>query len=1016
MVDPYVTAAQKRIQSRERIAGMSPQQLEQMRAQGIQQVQQDFGRTSQGIFDFARYLRQNPDKVAEVVARAGTYATPLSGTAESMGLAPELAPGSGYAPGMVENLKEGRIGDFLAQTAGVGLDVAQLSGIGAIPATAGKFGLGLLRGGARLVDDFGQEFDPKATTILASPDTPGIAGGYSGLKRIEDEAQTRLEAGDDPRKVFEETGFMRINVDPRVDRGPADEAIQTKMVFDIPDNLSQISLANAVPEEVLKKSADRKSAKEIFKAFRKNDAAYEIETDYARGKYGQSVRLNLDQVISPEHPIFDVFPDLAEDLDVRIIEKPAGNTGGHYNPTTNTIAIGAKFIGNDDYVSTLMIHELAHMMQTKGGLPGGGMPFNAPKRVFNNLYDNFALAESFKFIEGDMNLNEFIFSGTRQKDEADKLASLIYRAQTNVMAKNPDAPVVSSGLFPGDPYSSVDQNVDELPFRDEVRAEYIKLLDAKVAKANKDAEAFEDVGIRVMGDDDTARNNYMRLRGEFMSRLQEAYALATEGLSPQERRKLFPMDLATKEDFYPTAAARQKGVVSVPVGMQKDIQEGQGSLKRAIVLDRGDLATKYPSEQGLIDVVPAEGMDDPTGGLINRDAFTPEMQRQLRFKGSEAQSAGFIADSDKIRDTIGLIDPNKKMFEQPRAVRELSELPSVKSFLDFHTGADGIRQFDTTFRGNYLLDVLKREGFEPRATPLKNELSDLSTPELITSWVVEPAKVNRAEVAGRLASDPSAVARTNARLTDLGYGETVPMFRLVGIDDQGNFKPEGLISATLDPKKVPSNINFFTEGKIDMFNPAKHVLVRYDVPREKIAAYLPAVSEDINRNVNKAVKEKGFGQKKLKGLKTVTNPAVHAKNLINAQDEIFADVSGLKPNFLLDNEGQPMNMNSIAALIPKSVAEGDFETPEDIQKLFGTNNFVLDFRDFTDSDAFEEAEAQARQNLVDEYKKFFKAKKFADGGLVSLAPIARNMFRGPRALESLAPVARNMDRSMLRSG
>ena len=55
MVDPYVTAAQKRIQSRERMAGMSPQQLEQMRAQGIQQVQQDFGDTSQGIYDFAQY-------------------------------------------------------------------------------------------------------------------------------------------------------------------------------------------------------------------------------------------------------------------------------------------------------------------------------------------------------------------------------------------------------------------------------------------------------------------------------------------------------------------------------------------------------------------------------------------------------------------------------------------------------------------------------------------------------------------------------------------------------------------------------------------------------------------------------------------------------------------------------------------------------------------------------------------------------------------------------------------------
>ena len=940
MVDPYVTAAQKRIQSRERIAGMSPQQLEQMRAQGIQQVQQDFGRTSQGILDFARYLRQNPDKVAEVFARAGTYASPFSGTAESMGMAPDLAPGSGYAPGIVENLQEGRVGDALAQAAGVGLDVAQLSGIGFLPATGAKFGAGFLRGGARLVDEFGaEEFNPKATTILASPDTPGISGGYTtGLKRTEKEAQTRLEKGEDPRKVFEETGFMRINVDPRVDRGPADEAIQTKMVFDIPDNLSQISFVNAVPENVLKKAADRKSPKEIFKAFKKSDLAplYDFST-YEGGKFGQSVRLPLDSVISPEHPLFDVFPDLAKELDIRIIEKPSGNTGAHFNPRTNTLAIGAQFIGNDDYVATAIIHELAHMMQTKGGLPGGGTRFNAPRRVYNNLYDNFAMAESFDFIEGDMNLNQFVFSDERPKDQARKLARFIYQAQTNVMKKNREAPMSSKDIFPGDPYSSTNRNVSELPFRDEVRREFDKLIDEDSAKAIADVDAFEKVGIKVMPDPDfdrTGFDNYMRLRGEFMARLQEGYAQATEGLSPQERRKLFPMDLATEEDIYPTLAGRQKGVVAVPLGMQKKIQAGRGPLKRAVVLDRSALATKYPSEQGLIDVVPAEGMDDPTGGLINPDAFTPEIKKQLRFQGSEAQ----------------------------------------------------------------------------------NELSDLSTPELITSWVIEPAKVNRAEVADRLASDPSAVARTNARLTELGYGETVPMFRLVGIDDQGNFKPEGLISATLDPKKVPSNINFFTEGKFDMFNPAKYVLVRYDVPREKIAAYLPAVSEDINRNVNKAVKEKGFGQKKIKGLKTVTNPAVHAKNLINAQDEIFADVSGLKPNFLLDKEGQPMSMLSIGAIIPKAVAEGDFDSPEDIQKLFGNNTFVLDFRDFTDSDAFEEAEAQARQNLVDEYKKFFKVKNFANGGLASLAPVARNMFRGPRALQSLAPIARNMDRSMLRSG
>jgi hypothetical protein len=441
------------------------------------------------------------------------------------------------------------------------------------------------------------------------------------------------------------------------------------------------------------------------------------------------------------------------------------------------------------------------------------------------------------------------------------------------------------------------------------------------------------------------------------------------------------MDLI-KEGKYGDAAAQTallgldigqlSGAMTVPITAAKF---GRG-LTRGIGSIYDDFTEVDPRRLNISSGRGSDGGDDLT--------FEQRLERGKKLRQEQRSR-----DSKEIEKYIDQIDPSLKMFQQPEEVQALERLPSVKDEISIDKGGD---DFLTGLTGKDFLKILeKRFSLKPgMKTP--NTLSDLSTPELITSWVVEPAKVNRAEVAGRLASDPSAVARTNARLTDLGYGETVPMFRLVGIDDQGNFKPEGLISATLDPKKVPSNINFFTEGKIDMFNPAKHVLVRYDVPREKIAAYLPAVSEDINRNVNKAVKEKGFGQKKLKGLKTVTNPAVHAKNLINAQDEIFADVTGLKPNFLLDNEGQPMNMNSFAALIPKSVAEGDFDTPEDIQKLFGTNNFVLDFRDFTDSDAFEEAESQARQNLVDEYKKFFKAQKFETGGEVAPLPPEKLQF------------------------
>ena len=663
---------------------------------------------------------------------------------------------------------------------------------------------------------------------------------------------------------------MRINVDPRVDRGPTDEAIQTKMVFDIPDNLSQISFVNAVPENVLKKAADRKSPKEIFKAFKKSDLAplYDFST-YEGGKFGQSVRLPLDSVISPEHPLFDVFPDLAKELDIRIIEKPSGNTGAHFNPKTNTIAIGAQFIGNDDYVATAIIHELAHVMQTKGGLPGGGTRFNAPRRVYNNLYDNFAMAESFDFIEGDMNLNQFVFSDERPKDQARKLARFIYQAQTNVMKKNREAPMSSKDIFPGDPYSSTNRNVSELPFRDEVRREFDKLIDEDSAKAIADVDAFEKVGIKVMPDPDfdrTGFDNYMRLRGEFMARLQEGYAQATEGLSPQERRKLFPMDLATEEDIYPTLAGRQKGVVAVPLGMQKKIQAGRGPLKRAIVLDRSALATKYPSEQGLIDVVPAEGMDDPTGGLINPDAFTPEIKRQLRFQGSEAQSAGF----------------------EPRA----------KSQKDV----------------NDLFEFLGDEGLGAEHPSIFNEI-----------------------------------------------------------------------------EKYTTDINEFGADKLEAL---------------KTRADYSAYKEDLDRTLLQAYPDGKIPVSRRKPYAPLTvQPPIKTEEFVDLKDVAFVGYDAEKELIVNTSVG----LRSFR-LLPDAVEM----TPEQIQKQINSaQKFTEEFPEEA-AQAGLDSEIVRLQDLLEKAQQ--GSQKFADGGLVSLAPIARNMYRGPRALESLAPVARNMDRSMLRSG
>ena len=56
-----------------------------------------------------------------------------------------------------------------------------------------------------------------------------------------------------------------------------------------------------------------------------------------------------------------------------------------------------------------------------------------------------------------------------------------------------------------------------------------------------------------------------------------------------------------------------------------------------------------------------------------------------------------------------------------------------------------------------------------------------------------------------------------------------------------------------------------------MTTPTEYRVVRYDVPRDRVVGYLPALPGDITQKVNKAVKKKGFGQEKVEGLKTVTN-------------------------------------------------------------------------------------------------------------------------------------------------
>jgi hypothetical protein len=496
--------------------------------------------------------------------------------------------------------------------------------------------------------------------MLASTDTKGINPQFfPGLKRKEGEAQGRLEAGEDPRKVFEETGFMRINVDARPDRAPGDAPLETKMVFDIPDNLSQIKFSEILPPNVKPLVTQGASGKDILDSFEalKDSRKYFVERGYKAGKYGRSVQFKLKDVMSEEHPLFDVFPNLKDEIDVRIIENPPKGAGGFWDEKSNTIAIGADYMGNDRYTSTLFVHEIMHLLQTRGEIPGGSAPFLGPKALSDKLYDSFALAESVKFMEGNnFNLAQFIEgygASGRPKGEQKELANLIRAAQFNVKHADPAAPDNLSRMWPGNPESTDTSelvDLDSMPYSKEVKAEMLRLIAEKEVKNNAKLETLEALGIdpfRITDESGSllyspaAQSNYMRTRGEFMARLSEAYALATEGMSPDQRRKLFPMDLAAPRNqstpsILPTAEAPggKEGIMgSTDLGSFKDVRTGEGVMRRTTFVDpsvkaspRGEIP---PSEMGLVDIG-APRVGEP-GGLINVDKLPPEIKPKLEY-------------------------------------------------------------------------------------------------------------------------------------------------------------------------------------------------------------------------------------------------------------------------------------------------------------------------------------------------------------------------------------------------
>ena len=260
---------------------------------------------------------------------------------------------------------------------------------------------------------------------------------------------------------------------------------------------------------------------------------------------------------------------------------------------------------------------------------------------------------------------------------------------------------------------------------------------------------------------------------------------------------------------------------------------------------------------------------------------------------------------------------------------------------------------------------------------------EFNTEELISGYVIQPLisgspqkSVAREELAKKLIDDTEFQNISNKALDDKGYDDFVSIYRIITNKPEAmRIGDEQFVSGLINKDKVFPLHNYLTEGKSSMED--NSFLLKYDVPRDKIAGYLPSYEDRITRNVNKKIKEKGIGQTKISGFDTVTNPAKFTKGMLNAQDEIIADVSGIQPK-VLSTEGfsnnKPMNLKSMNASVVKSIAEEEVKNPEDLEKIY--SNFYFSKDGGSLRDLVKPTQDPNAQKYIDEVKEFFDINGF----------------------------------------
>ena len=275
---------------------------------------------------------------------------------------------------------------------------------------------------------------------------------------------------------------------------------------------------------------------------------------------------------------------------------------------------------------------------------------------------------------------------------------------------------------------------------------------------------------------------------------------------------------------------------------------------------------------------------------------------------------------------------------------------------------------------------------------------DLNTTEAITGYIIDPVKLSRNQLITKIGNNKEIKTKTTNYLDEQGYGDTIPVYRIISVQDEtaglpgrkkiitkAEIEKESLISGSLTPEANLKTIKFFQDK-----GATQQQIVRYDVPRDKIKLTMGSVKSDITQNVNKKLKQKGFGQEKISGVETITNPSKSAKNLIDMQEEVIADVSGLKQTVLgSPRDLVPIDVNRILSGEIKTLKDFKNNLPssfsyasqEDWNKLYNKKISLDEFRKIENAKTKE-----AFDKIIDFYG--IKIKK-NQGGMIMRDPYKR---------------------------